>query len=44
MRQALLAAAFCVLRLLWVAGWLWLEFLHTVSKESRTCSNWVYFF
>ncbi len=33
MSQALRAAAFGVLRLLWAAGWLWLEFRHTDFKE-----------
>jgi hypothetical protein len=33
MSQALIWRLFGVLRLLWVAGWLWLEFQYTVSGK-----------
>ena len=39
MSQALGAAAFGVLRLLWVAGWLWLEFQHTFTGENSILSQ-----
>ena len=37
MSQALLGVAFSVLRLQWVAAWLWLEFLHT-EQQKDSCT------
>ena len=34
MLQTLLGVLFCVKRLQLIAGWLWLEFLHTVAGDS----------
>jgi hypothetical protein len=44
MRQALKVTAFGVLRLRVVAGWLWLEFQHTVLRNNWilvTCFNFL---